>query len=148
MKRSLIAALYGLLFASASVHAQAALNDAAVYRGLGESQGIAAIVTVFIPIAKSDPRIAATFEDTDLVQFGKRLAELICEVSGGPCRYTGKYKDKDMATVHQDMKISNAMFNALVEDLQMAMDERKVPFATQNMLLSKLAPMQRQIVTR
>jgi hemoglobin len=53
-----------------------------------------------------------------------------------------------MTSVHIDMQITNAMFNALVEDLQVAMDERKVPFSMQNKLLHKLAPMQRQIVTR
>ncbi|WP_267463791.1 globin family protein [Sphingopyxis solisilvae] len=38
--------------------------------------------------------------------------------------------------------------NALVENLQAAMREENIPFATQNRLLAKLAPMSRQVITR
>jgi hemoglobin len=38
--------------------------------------------------------------------------------------------------------------NALIENLQFAMDKEGVPFAAQNKLLAKLAPQQRDIVER
>ena len=38
--------------------------------------------------------------------------------------------------------------NELVENLQVAMREAGVPFAAQNRLLAKLAPMSRQVVER
>jgi hemoglobin len=41
-----------------------------------------------------------------------------------------------------------ADFNALVEDLQLAMDDSEIPFATQNRLLAILAPMERDIVNK
>ena len=65
-------------------------------------------------------------------------------MSGGPCKYTGK----DMHKVHKPLHINTLQFNALVEDLQTAMDRNHVPFRTQNRLLALLAPMKRDIVTR
>nr|GEU28319.1 conserved hypothetical protein [Tanacetum cinerariifolium] len=55
---------------------------------------------------------------------------------------------RDMATVHQDLKITNAMFNALTEDLQIAMERHNVPNRVANQLVAKLAPMQRAIRRR
>jgi hemoglobin len=51
-----------------------------------------------------------------------------------------------MKLLHQDFEIRAADFNALVEVLQAAMDARGVPFAVQNRLLARFAPMHRDII--
>jgi len=53
-----------------------------------------------------------------------------------------------LKTVHQDLQITNAMFNALAEDLQIAMEQHNVPSSVALKLIAKLAPMQRDIVTK
>ena len=53
-----------------------------------------------------------------------------------------------MSTAHQQMHITNAQFNALAEDLQIAMDKHGVASSVQNKLIAKLAPMQRAVVTK
>ncbi|WP_339332735.1 hypothetical protein [uncultured Maricaulis sp.] len=53
-----------------------------------------------------------------------------------------------MASVHADHGITTAEFNALVENLQDAMDAEGVPFGMQNRLLARLAPMHGDVVTR
>jgi len=53
-----------------------------------------------------------------------------------------------MKTAHKDMGLQQADFNAVVEDLQWAMDREHVPTWAQNRLLAKLAPMERMVVTR
>lgn len=137
--------------------AQTPYTDDTVYQGLGGKDGIKHIVDTFIPMVLADPRIKDTFADFDMQQLAVRLGEQFCEFSGGPCKYTGKYRDKtmdgvgtvrDMATVHQDLKITNAQFNALTEDLQIAMERNNVPSSVSNKLIAKLAPMQRAIVTK
>ncbi|MDR7047747.1 hemoglobin [Duganella sp. 3397] len=147
----------GLLLSSSLVVAQTPYTDDTVYQGLGGKQGIKNIVETFIPLVLADPRIKDNFADFDMEQLNVRLQEQICEFAGGPCRYTGKYRDKtmdgvgtvrDMTTVHQDLKITNAMFNALTEDLQIAMERHNVPNSVANKLVAKLAPMQRAIVTK
>ena len=53
-----------------------------------------------------------------------------------------------MHDAHKGLHLTNFDFNSLVEDLQKGMDEANVPFATQNRLLARLAPMQHDIVTK
>jgi truncated hemoglobin YjbI len=146
----------GLLLVSSLATAQTPYTEDSTYRGLGGREGIKKIVDTFIPMVLADPRIKESFADFDMEQVSARLQEQFCEFAGGPCKYTGKYRDKtmdgvgtvrDMATVHQDLKITNAMFNALAEDLQIAMEQNNVPSGVSNKLIAKLAPMQRAIVT-
>ncbi|MEQ5789299.1 group 1 truncated hemoglobin [Erythrobacter sp. NFXS35] len=60
----------------------------------------------------------------------------------------GDYTGRDMRTAHEGMGVTKADLNALVENLQAAMREAGVPFAAQNRLLAKLAPMSRDVVER
>ena len=147
----------GWMLASTPAFAQTPYTDDQVYQGLGGQEGIRKIVDTFIPLVLADPRIKDSFADFDMEQLNARLREQFCEFAGGPCKYTGKYRDKtmdgigtvrDMATVHQDLNVTNAMFNALTEDLQTAMERNHVPNRVANKLIAKLAPMQRVIVTK
>ncbi len=157
MKLKILCAVAVLLASSLPAPAQTPYTDDAVYQGLGGKDGIAHIVDTFIPMLLADPRIKDSFADFDMKQLAVRLGEQFCEFSGGPCKYRGQHRDKtmdgvgtvrDMTTVHQDMKISNAQFNALTEDLQVAMERNNVPSSVSNKLIAKLAPMQRAIVTK
>src|SRR5471030_3141765 len=128
MKLKKITALGLLLSAALSAplaSAQTPYTDDTVYQGLGGKDGIKHIVDTFIPMVLADPRIKDSFADFEMQQLAVRLGEQFCEFSGGPCKYTGKYRDKtmdgvgtalDMASDHQDLKITNAQFNALAED--------------------------------
>ncbi|MYM32956.1 group 1 truncated hemoglobin [Duganella sp. FT94W] len=150
-------ATIGLLLASTLAVAQTPYTDDATYQGLGGKEGIHKIVDSFLTIVLADPRIKDNFADFDIAQLKVRLAQQLCEFAGGPCKYTGQYRDKtmdgvgtvrDMKTVHQDLQITNAMFNALTEDLQIAMEQHQVPSGVALKLVAKLAPMQRDIVTK
>jgi hemoglobin len=92
----------------------------------------------------ADPRIRHTFDGANLKRVEDKLVEQFCMLSGGGCDYTGD----PMKEVHQGLKLTNADFNALVEDLQLAMDKNGIASRTQNRLLALLAPMQRDTVTR
>jgi hemoglobin len=136
--RSLIA----ILLAAASLQVHAA--DDSLYNELGGSAGIRRVVADLVPALQADARINATFDGVDMERLAAKLEEQFCEVSGGPCKYSGK----DMTTIHEDLKVSRAQFNALVEDLQAAMRRNDVPSRTQNRLLARLAPMHREVVTK
>jgi hemoglobin len=136
-----LAAIATLALASlAPAHA----SDDATYRGLGGQQGIKSIVATLVPLIQADPRIKDSFADSDMKHVAMRLEEQFCALSGGPCVYKGV----DMHDVHVGLKVTNAMFNALAEDLQIAMERNSVPSYVQNKLMAKLAPMQRAIVTK
>ena len=116
--------------------------DDALFRDLGGRPGIDAIVDDFVPRLVADPRISEFFKKANQAHLKEMLAQQFCVVSGGGCAYTGL----PMAQAHHDMDISKGDFNALVEVLQASMDAQHVPFATQNRLLARLAPMHREIV--
>lgn len=156
MKSSMRLAAAGLGLASSLAMAQTPYADDTTYQALGGKDGVRKIVDTFLTLVLADPRIKDNFADFDIPQINQRLQEQFCELAGGPCRYTGQYRDKamdgpgpvrDMQSVHQDLKITDKMFNALAEDLQIAMEQNQVPSRYANKLIAKLAPMQRDIVT-
>ena len=83
-------------------------------------------------------------EEEAPVEVKRQLAEQFCAILNGGCAYSGR----DMKETHAALAIDKADFNALVEDLQIAMDRRDIPFRAQNKLLSVLAPMHREVITR
>ncbi|MDZ7829678.1 MAG: group 1 truncated hemoglobin [Halofilum sp. (in: g-proteobacteria)] len=117
-------------------------TDDSLYRALGERPGIAAIVDETLDNIAQDSRIVALFADSDIGRLEEKLVEQICELSGGPCEYTGD----SMQEVHADLGIDPAEFNAFVEDLRDAMATLDVPESARNRLLARLAPMRDEIL--
>lgn len=113
-----------------------------LYRALGERSGIEAIVEETLRVISRDTRIVSLFTDADISRVREKLVEQICNVSGGPCDYTGDPMDE----VHADLDINETEFNAFVEDLQVAMERLSIPVSAQNRLLAHFAPMRDDIL--
>jgi hemoglobin len=109
---------------------------------LGGEGAITAVVEDFVANCAADARINAFFVNTDIPHLKKMLVEQICAATGGPCTYTGK----DMVTVHTGMHITDAQFDALVEDLVKSLDKYKVPAQEKGELLGALGGMRGDIV--
>ena len=118
--------------------------DDSLFRALGGLPAIERVVQDFMDTMLADARIRHTFDNSNIKRVKEKLVEQFCQLSGGGCAYTGD----PMREVHQGLKLTNADFNALVEDLQLAMDKNGIASRTQNRLLALLAPMQRETVTR
>ena len=114
-----------------------------LYDRLGGKDAITAVVKDFVEerVAK-DSRINAFFKNSDIPGLEAKLVDQICAASGGPCTYTGK----DMKTAHTGMKVTDADFNALVEDLKASLDHLRVPAKEQGELIGALAPMHDDVV--
>jgi hemoglobin len=121
-----------------------AVADDTLYAEMGGQAGISHIVDAVEKVYLADPRIKDEFAQSNLDRLNAKLKEEFCVVAGGPCIYTGH----SMEATHKGLHLTNADFNALVEDLQTAMDSCGVAFAVQNRFLARLAPMQHQVVTR
>jgi hemoglobin len=119
-------------------------SGATLYDRLGKKDAITAVVKDFVEerVAK-DERIKSFFLNTDIPNLEAKLVEQICQAAKGPCTYTGK----DMKTVHASLKIKDADFNALVEDLKASLDHFKVGDQEQKELIGALATMHDDIVT-
>lgn len=110
----------------------------------GGKDGIRRIAERTVDLSREDPRIADIFVAHDMVRLKRTLFEQFCFILNAGCDYTGR----DMATAHAGMGVRMRDMNALVENLQQAMREENVPFAAQNRLLAKLAPMSKEIIAR
>ncbi|GAB2501124.1 group I truncated hemoglobin [Arenimonas alkanexedens] len=115
-----------------------------VLEQFGGEAGLTALMETFMAGLLADPRTGPFFANSDQVRVKRQLTEQFCVILGGDCSYTGR----DMRSSHRDMQVGRGEFNALVEVLQVAMNQHDVPFAAQNKLLAKLAPMHREIVTQ
>lgn len=115
-----------------------------VLEDFGGEAGLTALMETFMAGLIADPRTGPFFANSDQVRVKRQLVEQFCVILGGDCTYTGR----DMKSSHRDLQIGRGDFNALVEVLQVAMNEHDVPFAAQNKLLAKLAPMHREIVNK
>ena len=114
-----------------------------VFDQFGGKVGLVALMDDFMANLMADPRTRPFFEPVDREHVKAELVDQFCVILDGPCTYTGK----NMAQVHRGLDIHRSQFNALVEDLQKAMDKHGIPFRAQNKLLARLAPMHREVVT-
>jgi len=113
-----------------------------LYDRLGGKTVIAAVVEQFVANVVADTRINARFAATDIARLKGHLVDQMCTATGGPCIYKGR----DMKTAHAGMRITDADFDALVEDLVGALDRFKVPAREKGELMALLGPMKKDIV--
>jgi hemoglobin len=113
-------------------------------RAFHGAEGIARVVDGMVDRNIADPRISDIFKGQDVVRLRRTLKEQFCYILNGGCDYSGR----EMKSSHKDLGLQTADFNALVENLQAAMRDEKVPYLAQNRLLAKLAPMKRDTVVR
>jgi hemoglobin len=139
-----IAASGALFTTHASAQEGAKVADAATFKDFGEKAGLVKIMDDFMVGLLKDSRTKPFFENVDQQRVKEQLVDQICEILKGPCEYKGA----KMTPVHKELGLNREHFNALVEQLQFAMDKNNVPFSSQNKLLAVLAPMHRNIVTK
>lgn len=115
-----------------------------LFADLGGQAGIDRIVDLSVENYLADDRIKAVFEESNMDRIREQFKVQFCQIAGGPCVYKGH----SMEAAHKGLKLTNADFNAVVEDLQAAMDKAGISFPVQNRFLARLAPMQRHVVTK
>lgn len=116
-----------------------------LYERLGNKEGIAKVVDVFIKnLAGNDvtKKRFAKLPKERVEKFRNNLVDQLCKESGGDCEYTGK----SMKDAHKGMKITEAEWNAGVSALKAALDENKIAENEQNDLIASIAPMKDDIV--
>jgi hemoglobin len=139
MKNLFAASACLLMLASLPARAEDTL-----FADMGGQAGIDKIVDASVDNYLADDRIKAIFDESNIDRLRAEFKVQFCQVAGGGCDYKGH----NMTAAHKGLHLDNADFNAVVEDLQLAMDKVGLPFATQNRFLARLAPMQHQVVSR
>ena len=130
--------------ASSCLVAPQGARAATLFDDLGGRAGIDRIADGIVTLYMSDPRLAADFDNINPDRLRSRLGSYLCVIAGGPCVYKGR----SMAAAHKGLKIDEAGFDAVAEDLEIVMTRDGIPNWTQNRLMARLAPLAHQIVTR
>jgi hemoglobin len=133
-----------LLIASLVLTACQHSAEPSLYQRLGGEQGVENIVDGVLSGIEHDQSIVHHFADTDIPRFRGLLIEQFCQLSGGPCKYTGV----SMQESHTGYNITQAHFDALVNHLISAMQQQNVAIEAQNEFLAILAPMYKDVVYR
>jgi hemoglobin len=113
-----------------------------LYQRLGGQDGVANIANVLIDRVATDPALGRSFKGSNLGRIKSLLAEQICDLSGGPCHYSGD----PMKEVHAGQHISEAEFYDMVAVLRVVLKQQHVSQGASNELVGLLAPMKRDIV--
>ena len=120
----------------------AAAAPKSLYDRLGGKDAITVVIDDFETNVGGDKRINARFAKTNIPHLKQMLVDQVCQATGGPCTYAGK----SMKDAHKGMKITEAEFNALVEDLAMSLDKHNVGTAEKSELLTALGGRKGDIV--
>jgi hemoglobin len=114
-----------------------------LYERLGGEKVVRQVAYETIQRSSTDPRTSRSFKDVKVQRVKDKLYEQICQLSGGPCTYSGD----PMPQVHKGLKNTEAEFYLLVQFLRDALDHAGVGDREKNEVLRLLAPMKRDIVT-
>lgn len=113
-----------------------------LYERLGGEPVVFEVTGKTLERAAHDPRTMRSFDGINLVTLHKSLAQHICAIAGGGCRYEGDTMEK----AHHDLKIQHSEYDAMVDILREELDAAHVDPGAKNELLKLLAPMKRDIV--
>jgi hemoglobin len=113
-----------------------------LYDRLGGLEAINALTESWVARVGGDDRANGKFVRTDIARLIKEVADQLCEVTGGPCTYTGR----SMRDTHAGMKTTAGEFDVVMQHLGATIDELHVPKTEQDELVELLRPMRDDIV--
>jgi len=113
-----------------------------LYDRLGGLEAINAVTESWVGRVGGDDRANAKFVRTDIARLKKEVADQLCEVTGGPCAYTGR----TMRDTHAGMKTTAGEFEVVMQHLGATLDELNVAKPEQDELVELLRPMRDDIV--
>jgi hemoglobin len=138
MKTRLVLSVAALTLASnVAVAQEAPAAKPSLYERLGGLYPLSAVVDDFIervyvnPTLNANPNVANARSALRKPGLKVQVAMLVCQVTGGPCKYVGK----SMKEAHAAMNISQKEWDALLVDFRACLEKFKVPAAEQKELI-------------
>lgn len=121
-----------------------------LYERLGGLRSITPVVEDFVnhllfnPILNKNPALSDSRRHTPPSYLKFQFAELVCEMSGGPCIYSGQA----MKEAHTPLKISAEEWEVMTGELKKSLDKFKIPAAEQEELLELFGQTKDDIVDK
>jgi hemoglobin len=128
--------------------ATAQVKQAPLYERLGGAYNIATVVDDFIErllvnaSLNANPAINEARRRVPKAGLKFHVTALVCEVSGGPCKYTGR----PMKESHEKLNITQPEWDAMVVDFKATLDKFKVPPREQQELIAIVGTTRNDIV--
>jgi hemoglobin len=119
-----------------------------LYERLGGVYNIATVVDDFIErllvnaTLNANPAIAEARSRVPKAGLKFHVTALVCEVTGGPCKYTGR----TMKEAHARLNISERQWQAMVAEFRTTLDKYKVPAPEQSELVKIVEGTKKDIV--
>ena len=120
-----------------------------LYERLGGAYSIAVVVDDFIDRIMSDsrlnanPRVDEAHHRVSPQGFKYYVTEQVCWAAGGPQTYSGR----SMADLHRDLLISNAEWDAFMDDFDQTLTKFDVPERERGELVAIIESTKNDIVT-
>ena len=141
--------LAAVLVGSVADLATAQDQPKSLYERLGGIYSIATVVDDYIEhllvndTLNANPAINRARAHVPKAGLKFQVTALVCEVTGGPCKYTGRA----MKESHQQLNITEEQWQAMVVDFQGTLDKYKVPAREQEELIIIVGSTKKDIVT-
>lgn len=152
--KTLKTAIVSMALVIASIGASVATAEEAdtkpLYERLGGLKGITVVVDDFInrlvvnPQLNENPAISAGRKNSPAPYLKFQVSQLLCELSGGPCKYTGKA----MKESHEHLNISEREWDEMAKEFQETLNKFEVPAAEQKELFDMVGKTKADIVVR
>ena len=113
-----------------------------LYQRLGGTEAINAVVKDLLNNGMNDPVLRPRLIKMDGARCERQLTDLLCQATGGPCKYTGR----DMKTAHRGANVKETEWQAFTGNLAKTFDRFNVPARERNELLQLIGPMKADIV--
>jgi hemoglobin len=142
------AALAAVTIGVSGVHAAAQTAPPSLYDRLGGVYSIATVVDDFIErllvnnTLNANPAISEARSRVARAGLKFQVTALVCEVTGGPCKYTGR----SMKEAHARLNITEGQWQAMVVDFRRTLTMFKVPQKEQEELLTIVGSTKADIV--
>lgn len=119
-----------------------------LYDRLGGIYPIATVVDTFIELllvndtVNANPAIKEARDRVPKAGLKYRVTALVCQVSGGPCKYTGR----SMKETHAQMYITEREWQAMLADFRRTLNNYQVPAQEQKELIAIVESTKKDIV--
>jgi len=143
---TLVAAVF--MVTAGTTTAMAQVKQPSLYERLGGAYNIATVVDDFIErllvnaTLNANPAISEARTRVPKAGLKFYVTAMVCEVSGGPCKYTGRA----MKESHEKLNISQAEWDAMVVDFKATLNRFKVPQREQQELITIVGSTKNDIV--
>lgn len=140
--RSLVVAAFLLFGCAHKDKTPEPADKRTLFERLGGQPAINAVVHEFVLTTKADDRINHLFMNVDAAKLEAAMDDHVCSITGGGCTYKGK----SMTEAHTGMKLTQAHFDAFMDDLQKVLAKLNVPKRETDEVLGAFRGLQPEVV--